>query len=169
MTLSETTLPWLLSLWPLTSFLNLISPTSLLGLLASSAGKESTCSAEDPNSIPGSGRSPGEEIGYPLQYSWASLVAQMVKNLPTMQETWVRSLGQEDLLEKGTATHSRILTWKIPWTEKPGRLQAMGSQSWTRLNNFTFTFQLEYLHPFKKSSCAHIQATALSTQATAIL
>ena len=60
-------------------------------------------------SIPGSGRSPGEGIGYPLQYSLASLVAQLVKNLPAMWETWVHSLGWEDLLEKGKATHSSIL------------------------------------------------------------
>ena len=66
--------------------------------------------------MPGSGRSTEEGIGYPLQYSWASLEAQLVKNLPTMQETWVRSLGWEDPLEKGTATHSSILAWRIPWT-----------------------------------------------------
>ena len=59
-----------------------------------SAGKESTCNAGDPGSIPGSGRSPEEGIGHPLQYSWVSLVAQMVKNLPAMQETWVRSQGR---------------------------------------------------------------------------
>ena len=58
----------------------------------------------------------------------ASLVAQMVKNLPAMQETQVQSLGQEDPLQKGLATHSSILAWKVPWTEKPGRLQSMGSQ-----------------------------------------
>ena len=52
----------------------------------------------------------------------------MVKNLPTVQETWVQSLGQEDSLEKGMATHSSILAWRIPWTEEPGRLQSMGSQ-----------------------------------------
>ena len=68
-------------------------------------GKESACNAGDPGSIPGSRRSPGEGIGYPLQYSWASLVAHMVKCLPVMRETWVRSLGWEDTLEKGTATH----------------------------------------------------------------
>ena len=66
--------------------------------------------------IPGLGRSTGEGIGYPLQYSWASLVAQLVKNLPAMQETWVRSLGLEDALEKGNATHSSVLAWRIPWT-----------------------------------------------------
>ena len=57
-----------------------------------------------------------------------SLVAQMVKNLPAMQETWVLSLGWEDLLEKGMATHSSILAWRIPWTEKPGGPQSMGLQ-----------------------------------------
>ena len=56
------------------------------------------------------------------------MVAQMVKNLPAMQETRVRSLGQEDLLEKKMATHSKILAWEIPWTEEPGGLQSMGSQ-----------------------------------------
>ena len=60
--------------------------------------------------------------------SGASLVAQMVKHLPTMQETQVPSLGWEDPLEKEMATHSSTLAWKIPWTEKPGRLQSMGSQ-----------------------------------------
>ena len=55
-------------------------------------------------------------------------MAQMVKRLPTMQETWVQSLGQEDLLEKGKATHSSILAWKIPQTEEPGGLQSKGSQ-----------------------------------------
>ena len=72
-------------------------------------GKESTCNAGDPGSIPGSGRSAGEGTGYPLQYSWATTVAQLGKNLPAMQETWVRSLGWEDPLEKGEATHSSVL------------------------------------------------------------
>ena len=70
----------------------------------SSAGKKSTCNAGDPGSIPGSGKSAGEEISYPLQYSWVSLVAQLVKNLPAMQETLVRFLGQENAPEKGKAT-----------------------------------------------------------------
>ena len=78
--------------------------------------------------IPGSGRSAGEGIGYPLQYSWASLLAQLVKNLPAMWETWVRTLGQEDPMEKEMATHSNLLAWRIPWTEEPGGLQSMGSQ-----------------------------------------
>ena len=79
------------------------------GFPDSSVGKESTCSAGDPGSIPGSGRSAGEGIGYPLQYSWASLVAQLLKNPLAMWETWVQPLGWEDPLEKGKATHSSIL------------------------------------------------------------
>ena len=63
-----------------------------------------------------------------MMYRWASLVAQVVKNLPTMRETWVQSLGWDDLLEKGMATHSSILAWRTPWTEEPGGLQFMGSQ-----------------------------------------
>ena len=80
-----------------------------VGFPSSSADKESACNAGDPSLIPGLRRSTGEGIGYPLQYSWASLVAQLVKNPPAMQETWVRSLGWEDPLEKGKATHSSIL------------------------------------------------------------
>ena len=64
----------------------------------------------------------------PMDVLRASLVAQMVKRLPTMQETQVRSLGQEDPLEEGMATHSTILAWRVPWTEDPDRLQSMGSQ-----------------------------------------
>ena len=79
------------------------------GFPDSSVGKECACKAGDPGSIPGSRRSAGEGIGYPLQYSWASLVAQLVKNLPAMWESWVRSLGWEDTLEKGKDTHSSIL------------------------------------------------------------
>ena len=90
-----------------------------------SAGKESACNGRDPGSIPGWGRFPGEGIGYPLQYSQASLMAQLVKkkNPPPIWETWVWSLGWEDPLEKGTATHSSILAWRIPWT-----VQSMGLQ-----------------------------------------
>ena len=79
------------------------------GFPDSSVGKGSACNAGDPSSIPESGRSMGEGIGYPLQYSWASLVAQLVKNSSAMQETWVQSLGWEDPLEEGKATHSSIL------------------------------------------------------------
>ena len=66
--------------------------------------------------MPGSGRSPREGIGYPVQYSWASLVAQLVKNPPAVWETWVLSLGWKDPLAKGKATHTSILAWRIPWT-----------------------------------------------------
>ena len=74
-----------------------------------SDGKESACNARDPDSIPLLGSSLAEGNGNSLQYSWAFLVAQLVKNLPAMHETWVRSLGWEDPLEKGMATHSSIV------------------------------------------------------------
>ena len=97
--------------------------TFTLGFPDSSAGKESSCKAGDPGSIPGLGRSAGEGVDYPLQYSGASFVAQLVKNLPIMWEIWVQSLGWEDPLEEGKATHSSILAWRIPWP-----VQSMGSQ-----------------------------------------
>ena len=78
--------------------------------------KNPPANAGDPSSIPGLGRSSGEGISYPLQYSWAYLVAQLVKKPPAMQKTWVQSLGWKDPLEKGKATHSSILAWRIPWT-----------------------------------------------------
>ena len=86
----------------------------ILGFHGSSAGEESDCNAGDPDLILESERSTDERIGYPLQYSWASLVVQLVKNMSAMQETWVLSLGWEDSLEKGKATHSSILAWRIP-------------------------------------------------------
>ena len=101
----------------------------------SSVGKESACNAGDPGSIPGWGRSPREGTGYPLQYSWATLVAQLVKNPPAVWETWVRSLDWEDSLAKGKATHSSIWPEEFhglysPWGCKVG-------QDWAA---FTFTF-----------------------------
>ena len=103
-----------------------------MGFPPSSVDKESACNAGDLGLIPGLGRSAREGIGYPLQYSWASLVAQLLKNPPAMWETWVQSLGWEDSLEKGKATQSRILAWRIPWT-----IQSMGSQkSWTQMSDF---------------------------------
>ena len=102
------------------------------GFPSSSAGKESSCNAGDPSSIPESGRSHGEQIGYPLQYSWASLVAQMIKNLPAMQETWVQSLGsipgsgRSPGKGKGYPLQYSCLENSID--EEPGRLQSMGSQ-----------------------------------------
>ena len=115
-----------------------VSVESLLfrGFPDSSVGKESACNAGGPGSIPGSGRPPGEGIGYPCQYSWISLVAQLVKNPPAMRETWVQSLSWKYPLEKGTATHSTILAWRIPWT-----LQSMDSKSQTRLSDFHFSIQ----------------------------
>ena len=94
----------------------LITASCTKGFPGSSVGKESICNAGDPSSIPGSGRSTGEEIGYPLQYSWASLVAQLGKNLPVMQEAWVQSLSWEDPPEKGKTKHSSILAWIILWS-----------------------------------------------------
>ena len=95
----------------------------VMGFPHGSDGKESACDTGDPGLIPGLGRSAGEGIGYPLQYSWASLVAQLVKNPPAMWEIWVQSLDWENPLEKGKATPSSILAWRIPWT-----VQSMGSQ-----------------------------------------
>ena len=90
-----------------------------MGFPGSSAGKESACNAGDPGSIPGLGSSPGERIGYPLQYSWASVVAQAVKN---WWQSRVQSLDWEDPLKEGMATPASILAW----TEEPGGLQSMG-------------------------------------------
>ena len=119
----------------------------------SSVGKESACKAGDPGSISGSGRFPGEAIGYPLQYSWASLVAQLLKNPPTMQETWVRSLGLEDPLAKGNATHSNILAWRIP-----GTIQSMGSQ---RAGHDWATF-LFFIYYWSYCVLYHPEATVLT-------
>ena len=90
-------------------FNNWVSIWASLG----SSADESVCNAREPSSIPGWGRSHGKGIGYPLQYSWASLVAQRVKNPPAMRETWVWSLGWEDSLQEGMSTHSSILAWRI--------------------------------------------------------
>ena len=95
-----------------------------MGFPDSSVGKESTCNAGDPSLIPRLGRSIGEGIGYPLQYSWTSLLAQLVKNVPAKQETWVWSLGWEDPLEEGMAIHFSILAWRIPMDS--GTWQAIG-------------------------------------------
>ena len=75
--------------------------------------KESSCNAGHPSSISGLGRSPGEGKGYPFQYPWASLVAQLVKNLPAKWENWVQSLSWENPLEDDMATHSSIIAWRI--------------------------------------------------------
>ena len=110
-------------------------------------GKESAFNAGDPSSIPGLERSPGERIVYPLQYSWASLMAQTVKNPPAMWETWVRSLGWEDALEEGIATHTNILAWRIPVDRGTWWAIVHGvAKSWTRLSKFHFYF-LTYCGP----------------------
>ena len=108
----------------------------IMGLPCSSAGEEFACNAGDADLIPRLGRSAGEGIGYPLQYSWASLVAQMVKNLSARWETWVRSLGWEDSLEEGKATHSSILAWRIPMDRVAWWATIQGvAKSQTRLSN----------------------------------
>ena len=94
-----------------------------MGFPESSVGKESACNSGDLGSIPGLGRSAGEGTGYLIQYSWASTVAHLVKNLPAVQEKWIQSLGWEDPLKKGKPTHSSILAWRTPWI-----VQSMGSQ-----------------------------------------
>ena len=134
-----------------------------LGFPDSSVGKEPACNVGDPGLIPGSGRTPGEGIGYPLQYSWASLVAQMVKNPSAMHKTWVWSLGWEDALEKETATLSSILAWRIPWTEKPGGLQPMGSQrvryDWA--TSLTYLLTLYFRKPTKTVLCVDMYLPSL--------
>ena len=87
--------------------------------------------------IPGSGSSPGEGmIGYPLQHSWASRVAQMVKNLPAVSETWVQSLAWEDPVEEGMDTYSSVLAWRIPMDRRAWWATVHGvAKSWTRLSD----------------------------------
>ena len=106
---------WIFStiLWIVFSLYDYIIYNHLKSFPGSSAAEESSCNTGDPGLIPGLGRSPGEGIGYPLQYLGASLVAQMVKNLPAMWETWVWSLGWQDPLEKGMATHSNIYNTEV--------------------------------------------------------
>ena len=117
--------------------------------MGSLVGKESSCNSRGPSSIPGLGSSPGKGTGYPHQHSWASLVAQMVKNPPAMWETWVWLLGSEDPLEKGTITHSRPLSWPgafhglgnlggySPWDCKES-----GTTEWLKLFFFPFNYTL---------------------------
>ena len=107
------------------------------GFPDSSFGKESAWNAGDSGLIPELGRSAGEGIGYPLQYSWASLVAQLVKNLPAMWKTWVWSLGWKDPLEKGKATHFSIWAWRIPWTVYSMGLQELDTTEWLSLSLYS--------------------------------
>ena len=107
-----------------------------LGFPGGSGGNESACNVGDLGLIPELGRSPWEGKGYTLQFSWASLVAQLVKNPPAVQETWVQSLGWEDPLEEGMATHSTILAWRIPmergtcWTTVHGVTKSWNITEW---------------------------------------
>ena len=103
-----------------------------MGFPVSSAGKESACDAGDAGLIPGSGRSTGEGIGYPLQYAWTSLMAQTVKNSPAVQETWVGKI----LLEEGITTHSSILAQRIPMDRGAWWAAVHGvTKNQTRLSN----------------------------------
>ena len=102
----------------------------------SSVVKESTCNAGDPGLISGSGRSPGERVGYPLQYSWAFLLTQMINNPLAKQETWVQSLGWEDPLEEDMGTHCIILAWRIPMDKGAWRATVQGvAKSRTQLSD----------------------------------
>ena len=111
--------------------------TTNLGFPSSSACEESTCNAGDSSSIPGWGRplkkgSSPVFLGFLLQYSWASLVTQMVNKLPAMWEAWVQTLGWEDLLEKGMATYSSNLAWRIPMDRRAWWVKVYGvANSWT--------------------------------------
>ena len=97
--------------------------------------------AGEPSSIPDSGRFPGEGIGYPFQYSWTCLVAQIIKYLPAVWETWVWSLGWENPLEEGIAIHSSILVWRIPKDREVWQATVDGAaKSWTQLNNWTHIY-----------------------------
>ena len=107
-----------------------------LGFPGGSDDKESACNAGDTGSTLGLGRFPGEGIGYPLQYSWASLVAQMIKKPPAMRETWVPSLGWKDALEEGMTTPSSILAKRIPMDRGSWQATVYGvAKSQTRLND----------------------------------
>ena len=125
------------------------------GFPGSSAGKESTCNARDPSLIPGLGRSLGEGIGYPLQYSWASLVSQTVKNPCAMQETWVQSLGWDDPLEEDITNHASIPAWRIPMDR--GAWQAAVHGSLRVGYDFTFTF---HFHALEKEMVTHSSVLA---------
>ena len=118
--------------------LNGVATVPLVGLSISNNVWSSLQRGETLVQFPGSGRSAGKGIGYPLQYSWSSLVAQLVKKLPAMQETWV----WENLLEKGTAIHSSILAWKIPWT-----VYSMGSQR-VRHDFHPYMSDMSDFHPY---------------------
>ena len=108
----------------------------LPSIFASITGKESTCNAGDPGMIPGSERSTGDGIGYPFQHSWASPMAQLVKDPPAMWEIWVWTLSWEDTLDKGSATHFSILAWRISWTVWSWACKESDMIEWLPLSGF---------------------------------
>ena len=118
-----------------------------LGFTDSSVAKESACNAGDPSSIPGSGRSSGEGIGYPLQYSWASLVAQLVKNLPSMWETWIWSLASIPVLGRSPGEGKGYPLQYSSLENSMGCIVHGVPKSWTRLSHFHFTY-LAFLRHF---------------------
>ena len=124
------------------------------GFPDSSVFKEFTCNAGDPSLITGSGRSTGEGIGYPLQYSWASLMAQLVKNPPAMQDTWIPSLGLEDPLQKGKAIQSSILAWRILWTVQWGHEESDTTERLSLSLLYCFDY-CSFVIQFEKSSVIH--------------
>ena len=147
------------------------SPLSMmLGFPGSSAGKESACKAGGPSSIPGLGRFMGEGIGYPLQYSWASLVAQMVKNLPAVSETWVRSLGWEDpwrrewipipIIWSGEFHGQRSLAGYRPWGPKESDMTeqlSLGTITINRSLNYPWVC---HFHPFTFNTSVYLERTS---------
>ena len=117
----------------------------ILGFPDSSVGKESVCNTGDPGSIPGSGSSPGEGIGYPLQCSWASLVAQNVQNPPAMRETWVWSLGWKIPWRRAWKATPVFLLRESSWTEEPGWLQSMGHKESDMTERLSIAQQMHIL------------------------
>ena len=131
------------------------------GFPDSSVGKKSICNAREPGSIPGSGRSAGEGIGDLLQYSWAFLVAQQVKNPPAIQETRVGSLGREDPLEKGKATYCIIPAWRIPWTLY---IVHGVTKSQTQMSDFHFHYEKQYGGSSKKEKQSYYMIQQFHSQ-----
>ena len=137
----------------------------------SSVGKESTCHAGDPGLIPGWVRFPGEGIGYPLQYFWASLLAQMVNNLPTMWETWVQSLDWEDPLEEGMKLHYSILAWRVhmdrgTWWATWCCRESDTTEWWNTAHTHTHTHTITeflFIHCRRALSLFHVLSTVSHT------
>ena len=136
---------------------------SLGGFPDSSVGKEFACNAWDPSLIPGLGRSAGERIGYPFLCSWASLVAQLVKNLPAMQETWVQSLGWEDPLEKRKDTTPVLWPGEFrglysPWDCKESDMTERLTLTWGQEGFLSLNSEEEkgWFHILGERNCNHV-------------